>query len=58
MGKELEDISMAGDEDPKLFFARAEGNLCLLSTLYIHESDSEVVSLITRRLPSEFCDVD
>ena len=44
--KELENISMDADEDPKLFFARAEGNFNVLFALGIHKSDSEVVRLI------------
>ena len=56
--KELNNISMDGDEDPTLCFARAEGKLNVLPTLGIHKSDSEVVRLVTRRLPSESYDVE
>ena len=49
---------MDGNEDPKLFPARAERKVNVLSTLGIHKSDRDVVRLITRRLPSEFCEVE
>ena len=58
MGKAFEKIAIEGGEDPKLFFARVEGKLNVLSTLGIHKTDGEVVRLITRRLPSEFNDVE
>ena len=49
---------MQGDEDPKLFFARADGKLNVLSALGIHKSDREVVGILTRRLRHEFYDVE
>ena len=45
--RELDNISMDGDEDPKLFFDRAEGKPNVLSTLRTHTSDRDVVRLIT-----------
>ena len=56
--KELDIIAMNRDEDPELFFARAEGNLNVLSALGIHKSDREVSRILTRRLPPEFYDVE
>ena len=56
--KDSENIAMQGDEDPKLFSARAEGKPNVLPTLGIHKLDRKVVRLITRRLPSEFYDVE
>ena len=56
--KDFENIEMQGDEDPKLFFARAEGKLNVLSTLGIRKSDRDVVRILTRRLPSEVYDVE
>ena len=56
--RELDNISMDGDEDPKLFFDHAEGRPNVLSTLRTHKSDRDVVRLITRRLPSESYDVE
>ena len=57
--RDLENIAMQGDEDPKLFFfARAEGELNVLSALGIHKSDRDVVRMLTRRLPSEFYHVE
>ena len=53
-----ENIAMQGDEDPKLFFARAEGKLNVLSALGIHKSDREVVRILTRHLPPEFYNVE
>ena len=55
---DFDNIAMQGDEDPKLFFARVEGKLNVLASLGILKSDREVVRLITRRLPSEFYDVE
>ena len=55
--KDSENIAMQGDEDPKLFSARAEGKLNVLAALGIHKLDRKVVRLITRRLPSEFYEV-
>ena len=56
--REFENIAMKEDEDPKLFVARAEGKLNVLSALGIHKSDHEVVRILTRRLPSDFYDVE
>ena len=56
--KYFENISMNGDEDPKLFFARAEGKLNVLSSLGIHTPDREVVRMLAHRLPSEVYDVE
>ena len=49
---------MQGDEDPNLYFARVEGKLNVLAPFGIRKSDREVVRLLTRRLPSEFYDVE
>ena len=49
---------MLGNEDPKLFFARAEGKLNVLSALDIHKTDRDVTRILTLRLPSEFYDVE
>lgn len=54
MEKNLDQISMHGDGDPKLFFDRAEGNLSVLSKPDSQTSYGWVVRLITRSLPSEF----
>ena len=35
--KYVEKIAVDGDEDPKLFYARAEGKLNVFSTLGIHK---------------------
>ena len=55
---EFEHISMQGDEDPELLFARVEGKLNVLSALGIYTSDLEVVHILTRRRPPKFYDVD
>ena len=49
---------MQGDEDPKLFFARAEGQRNVLSAFSIGKSDREVARILTRRRPSEVQDVE
>lgn len=52
------DILMQGDEDPKLFFASAEGKLKALSSFGIHMLGREVVRILTHPLPSEVYDVE
>ena len=56
--KDSENIAMQGGEDPKLFFVRVEGKLNVLASLGILKSNREVVRMSTRRLPSEFYDVE
>ena len=56
--KDFDNIAMQEDEDPKLFFACAEGKLKVLASLGILKSDREVVRLIAHRLPFEFYDVE
>lgn len=49
--KNFVNTSMNGNEDSKLFFARAEGKRNALSTSTIFGPDRKVVRMLTRRLP-------
>lgn len=49
---------MQGVKGSKLFFTRADGNLNSSSALRIHQPDREVVCILTRRLPSQYYDVE
>ena len=56
--KVFDNIAIQGDKDPKLFLDRVEGKLNVLASLGILKSNREVVRMSTRRLPSEFYDVE
>ena len=56
--KEFENMAMQGDEDPKLFLARAEKKQKESSVLSFFKSDRKVVRIFTRRLPHELYDLE
>ena len=56
--KHFENIAMRANKDPKTFFSRAEEKINVLDASGIHVSDRGVVRLNTRRLLSEFYDVE
>lgn len=58
LGRDVESIAMQGNGEPRMFFARAEGNLNALPALGIHKLDSEVVRILARRLPSDVHEVE
>lgn len=56
--KDVENISMNGDEHSKLFFARVEGKCNLLSSLGVHKPGREVIRRLARGLASGYYDVE
>ena len=56
--RKFKNIAMQGDEDPRLFFSRAEGKPNVFSALGIQNSDGEVVHMLISRLPPEVYDVE
>ena len=51
---ELENVQMAPDEDPKLFFARVDGLTNTLKSVGVTEQEREITQIIIRNISDDF----